>query len=184
VLNVTFEQIPISDNDHPIYQGTADRFIFGVMYSRQEASLIKQEFWTAFGQYLAPVPSADGEKVNWVNYRTGEKDLRFRMAADNKKAVISIDLTHKDEGIRLLYYEQLLEFRSLLHQVLGEEWTWLPQTIDENDRPKATVYQEHAAISIYKKEDWPALISFFKPRILALDEFWSNVKYQFELLRG
>jgi hypothetical protein len=28
--------------------------------------------------------------------------------------------------------------------------------------------------------DWPAIISFLKPRIIALDEFWENVKPGFE----
>jgi hypothetical protein len=35
-------------------------------------------------------------------------------------------------------------------------------------------------VSILQKNDWPALISFFKTRIIALDEFWSSVKYDFE----
>jgi hypothetical protein len=38
-------------------------------------------------------------------------------------------------------------------------------------------------VSIFNKEDWPKLISFFKPRIVALDEFWNMVKYSFESLK-
>ena len=70
------------------------------MYSKQEASQLRQAFWTAFGQYMLPVPSGEGEKVNWTNYKTGEKDLYFRMNADNKQATIAIELTHKDEGVQ------------------------------------------------------------------------------------
>ena len=49
------------------------------MFSRQEASQLRKEFWTAFGTYMKPVPSAEGEKVNWLNYKTGEKDVFFKM---------------------------------------------------------------------------------------------------------
>jgi hypothetical protein len=67
----------------------------------------------------------------------------------------------------------------MLHNSLNEEWTWLFSTKDEHGKVLSRVYKETEA-SILKKEDWPILISFFKPRIIALDEFWSNAKYGFE----
>jgi len=38
-------------------------------------------------------------------------------------------------------------------------------------------------VNIFKQEDWPKLISFFKPRIIALDEFWSDAQDSFDLFR-
>ena len=37
------------------------------MFSKQEYSQLKKEFWTAFGLYMKPVPFAEGEKNNWIN---------------------------------------------------------------------------------------------------------------------
>ncbi len=153
------------------------------MYSRQEASQLKQAFWTAFGQYMQPIPSAEGGKVNWINYKTGEKDMAFRMHADNKQAGIGFELSHHDADIRQIYYEQLLQFKALLPDVDGGEWEWIPRKSEEEGRYVAGVYQGLSPVSIFKKEDWPQLISFFKPRLMALDEFWSNIKYAFEALR-
>ena len=79
------------------------------MYSKQEASRLRQEFWTIFGQYMRPVLSADAEKINWINYKTGQKDILFRMNAENEKAGIRIELVHRDSGIRELYFEQFLQ---------------------------------------------------------------------------
>jgi len=152
------------------------------MYSRQEASQLRQEFWTSFGQYMMPVLSDEGEKVNWLNYKTGVKDIRFRMAAENKKASISIELTHKDAGVQQLYFEQFMELRKIMENILKEPWTWQLH-FHENGKTISRIFKEHANVSVFKKEDWPSLISFFKPRIVALDEFWSNVKYSFEALR-
>jgi hypothetical protein len=42
------------------------------------------------------------------------------------------------------------------------------------------VYKEKKGGNILKREDWPSLISFFKLRIMKLDEFWNSVKYGFE----
>jgi len=153
------------------------------MYSRQEASQLKQEFWTAFGQYMTPVLNTEGEKINWINYKTGEKDIYFKMEADNKSASISIELTHKDASIRQIYFEQLAQLKNLLNEALQEEWNWLGQTHDENGKQISRIYTELTDVNIFRKEDWPALISFFKPRIIALDEFWSSAKYSFEALR-
>lgn len=153
------------------------------MYSRQEASQLRQQFWTAFGQYMSPIVSAEGEKVNWINYKTGEKNIAFRMHTDNKNANIAIELNHKDADIQKIYFEQLLQFKNLFDEAVKEEWNWQLHSHDEHGKMISRVYKEKTGVSIFKKEDWPELISFFKPRIIALDEFWSQVKYAFESLR-
>lgn len=153
------------------------------MFSRQEASQLRQEFWTAFGQYMQPILSAEGEKVNWINYKTGEKHIYFKMQADNKKASIGIELSHPDLGVQQLYFEQFQELGRFLVAETGEEWDWLLHTYDDTGRQVSRIGTTLAPINIFKRDDWPALISFFKPRIIALDAFWSNVKYSFEALR-
>jgi hypothetical protein len=100
------------------------------MYSKAEATQLRQAFWTAFGQYMAPVPSAEGESTNWINYKTGIKHVYFRMQADNRRASIGIELTHPDAGIRELFFEQFLEVKTVLHEALGEQWTWEADATD------------------------------------------------------
>jgi len=156
---------------------------FCIMYSRQEASQLRQEFWTAFGLYMQPIPSAEGDKVNWINYKTGEKDIFFRMSAGTGRAFIALQLAHRDEGIRQIYYEQLLQFRPLLEGDAETIWEWTAASEDEEGRPFAGAWQAAEGVSIFRREDWPALISFFKPRLLELDRFWSEAKYVFETLR-
>lgn len=153
------------------------------MYTKEQAANLRQAFWTAFGQYMAPIPSADGLKINWVNYKTGYKDVYFRMDADNRSAFIGIVLTHKDDGIQELYYEQFVELRSILESFLPEAWIWAPRDFDDYGRAISRIYTTLDEVSIFRREDWPALISFFKPRLIALDEFWSVAQYSFEPLR-
>jgi len=153
------------------------------MYSRQEASQLRQEFWTAFGLYMQPIPSADGGKVNWINYKTGEKDIYFRLSAGTCRAFIALQLAHRDEGIRQIYYEQLLQLRPLLDGEAKTPWEWSAAAEDEEGRAFAGAVQALDDVSIFRREDWPRLISFFKPRLLELDRFWSEAKYVFESLR-
>jgi hypothetical protein len=153
------------------------------MYSKDEASQIRQAFWTTFGQYIAPQLSADGLKVNWMNYKTGVRNVFFRMEAANRSANIAILINHTDIGIQELFYEQFLELKNILHASIEEEWTWEPLRYDENGRMISRIYKEIKEVSIFNRNDWPALISFFKPRIIALDDFWSIAKYSFDALK-
>lgn len=151
------------------------------MYSKQQASQLRHEFWTAFGQYMSPILSAEGEKVNWVNYKTGEKHVVFRMEADQKFASIGIELTHPGIDTQKHYYDHFLHLKNILHTTLGENWDWVLHATDENGKVISRIFIEIAGKNIFDKEDWPALISFFKPRLIALDEFWSNVNDSFNV---
>lgn len=153
------------------------------MFKKEEASKIRQAFWTAFGQFIAPHPSAEGLKINWVNYKTGFKNVQFKMHADGKKAAIAIELSHPDIEIQELFFEQFVELKNYLHEILEEEWEWNLHVKDETGKKISIISKELTPANIYKQEEWPELISFFKPRIIALDEFWSDAKYSFESLR-
>ncbi|UYZ63013.1 DUF4268 domain-containing protein [Hymenobacter weizhouensis] len=153
------------------------------MYSKTEASQLRQAFWTTFGQYMQPVPSAEGGPANWINYKTGLKHVYFRMQADGRHATIGIELTHPDAGLRELFFEQFRELKPMLEEATGEAWTWKPDALDANSQPLSRIYQELRPVNLFSRDDWPRLISFFKPRIMALDKFWSSAQYAFDELR-
>ncbi|MCZ8217060.1 MAG: DUF4268 domain-containing protein [Cyclobacteriaceae bacterium] len=150
------------------------------MYDRETASMMRKEFWTTFGKYMRPVPSSEGLKINWMNYHTGVRDVFFRMDAGVKSAFIAISIEHRDPEIQALYFEQFLELKSLLHSTLGEEWQWQLHLTTNENKIISRIYVELKDVSVFDKAQWPRLISFFKPRIIALDSFWENARYGFE----
>jgi len=150
------------------------------MYTKQEKAKLKQAFWTTYGQYMRPILSADGERANWVNYKTGVAGIYFRMDADDSCATIAIEFSHSDASIREAHYEQLLQMKNMLHEALGEEWLWQPNVTDEYGKPISSVGAELPGVNVYRNDDWPDIISFLKQRIIALDAFWSMAKYGFE----
>ena len=154
------------------------------MYSKEEAKRLKEQFWTNFGQFMALVPDDDGLKTNWVNYKTGIKHLYFRMETDNKTAEIYIEISHPDDGIRELLFAQFQEYRNVLHAELEEEWIWDEVYYDIYGKKSARIgIALDKKVSVFKEEDWPELIGFFKPRIIALDRFWNQAKYGFDLFK-
>ncbi|WP_379093239.1 DUF4268 domain-containing protein [Pedobacter sp. UC225_65] len=150
------------------------------MYSKEEASKLRQQFWITFGRYLKPIPSADGMPINWINYKTGVKNVFFRMNAEQHQAIIAIELTHGDEETRNQYLEQFKALKLLFGAAVNEEWDWEESTSNEFGVPMSRISKTLNGVSIYNQQHWPELISFLKPRIIALDQFWVDVKPIFE----
>jgi hypothetical protein len=150
------------------------------MYNRQQASILKQAFWTAFGKYMAPVPDAEGNKINWINYKTGVKQVYFRMEANSASASIAIEITHPDPAMRQQVFNQFFQLRDMLHEQLGEHWNWVASRINESGKEAAVINAVKKDVSVFAQGDWPDIISFLKPRLIALDNFWSVVKPMFE----
>lgn len=153
------------------------------MYSKEEAYLIKKKFWTSFGKYMKLQTSASSLAVNWVNYKTGIKDLYFKTDVDNKQARIAIEIHSKDEGIRLLMYEQFQEYQVLFESQVGEEWIWWSSFFDWNGKEISKIELVKEKVSIFRESDWQEVVIFFKENLLKLDEFWETAKESFEMFK-
>ncbi|NJM94763.1 MAG: DUF4268 domain-containing protein [Cytophagales bacterium] len=153
------------------------------MYKREAASELRQAFWTAFGQQMAQILSAEGLPVNWINYRTRVKHVLFRTQAEGNQAWVSIDIVHPDPGLRDLLFDQFEEFKILLHSTLGEEWIWDRSFADELGHFRAKIYTRRQGISVLDQQHWPVLMDFFRPRLVALDAFWADAYYTFQDLQ-
>ena len=152
------------------------------MYSKQEISKQKQTFWTTFGKYMQPILSAEELlPVTWVNYKTGVSGLSFKMDADDKRVSIAIVISSSDPSRQQAFYNRLTQMKQMIVEALGEnDWIWQASSPDEYGKMVSTVSKQLKGVSIHRQEDWPAMISFLKPRIMALDAFWSTGRYGFE----
>lgn len=154
-----------------------------VMYTKQEISRQKQAFWTAFGKYMKPILSADGEMISWSNYKTRVPGISFKLDADHQTASVMVEVSATDAGLQQRLYRHLLGQRPILAEALGgDDWQWQSQTMDEYGRPVSRVRQDLQGVSVMRTEDWPAIISFFKPRVIGLDEYWSMARFSFQAL--
>lgn len=152
------------------------------MYTREQASLMRQKFWTQFGKYMAPVASVSGEKINWINYKTGISHLFFRMNADKESAYIGIEMLQNIPGQAPGFYQQFLLLKPLLQDQMDETWIWEEVFENETCQTLSRIYTQLKPANIFSEADWPAIISFLKPRIIALDHFWYNHKMIFEMM--
>ena len=148
------------------------------MYTREQASLLRKQFYTSLGQYMLPIPSADGEKVNWLNYKTGIKQVFIRIETPDRGAEIGVVVADADDLCRQRFFDKLLEMRRFFESCAGNDWTWEPNAIDEYGKKTSRIYVRLEDVSVLNQQQWPALISFLKPRMVALDAFWCLAKDQ------
>ncbi len=150
------------------------------MAVNKTASQISGEFWTVFGKYMAPVLSAEGEKINWINYKTGVKNLRFNMQVYNNSVLIAIEIDHADILVQQQQFEQLSNFKKQFQFICGSQWQWEEVVVKAENRNCHRVKNTLENVSILNQSQWPEIISFFKTNLILLDEFWSNFKFAFE----
>ena len=152
------------------------------MYTNTEVSTIKQNFWTSFGLYMSPVPSATLQKVNWVNYKTGIKGIVFKMDADKNIAIVSIEVFLKDTMLQHQYFEIFNNFKLQFEHIAGKDWCFNCDHFVENKGNVSNISVTLKNVNIFRKEDWPTIISFLKKQLISLDAFWAAYKPAFELI--
>lgn len=152
------------------------------MFSRQEVQQRKQQFWTAFGLYMKPVPGAGDSHPHWINYKTGVTDVLFHMDALQNSVRIALEFRHARAERRTLFLSHFEAQKSFFESMAGTGWITIPEYEQEGGKKITAIFQQQEQLHIHNPEHWPAIISFFKPRIIALDRWWSYTRDSFSLL--
>lgn len=155
------------------------------MYTKEEAREITTLFWTSFGKYMQKHKSQFQFHNKWVNYRTGVKDVYFRLKLDKSMAIVCIELQHKDQGIRELYFQQFEELKRVFTEIVGE-WKWefdeLVYTPEGNYLALSKISIAIDGVNLFNKETWQKTFQFFEEHMLKLDEFWADFNEIFKQL--
>lgn len=149
------------------------------MYGKAAASAQRSQFFTVLGQYLSPIPSMSGERPQWINYRTGIKDVYIRMEILERTCRIGFVISHPDEHNRLAFFDGFVLLRPIWDEICGRDWIWEADSLQPDGQPCARISRSLGAVTVMNKADWPEMISFFKDNLIKLDAFWFSVKERF-----
>ncbi|ADQ81558.1 DUF4268 domain-containing protein [Riemerella anatipestifer] len=137
------------------------------MFSKQEAAQLKKEFWIAFGKSFPR---------KWLLYNTKIKDFSFKFFADNKRAMVCLDIEMKEELFRNAYFEKIQSLQSILDEALGEEAFFEETLYLDNGKEISRVWVECGGVSIFNKESWQKIFEFFVEKMTAFE----TVFYEYE----
>ena len=152
------------------------------MLSKQDKKQLNTDFYTALGLMMQGDYSATGKRIRWTNYKTGIRNMYVRMETTGKGASFALDLQHRDEGLRQLFWEQLTELKALMQDAMGDDLVWHEAYHKMDGTVISRVEKTLETGSIYDKSTWPELLGFLKAQLIAFDAFWADVYDIFEQL--
>ena len=143
------------------------------MYSKEEAALLRKEFWIAFDVYSRKYL---GPNQKWITYDTGIKDFVLKFDVNRDYARVLLAIENKNEDKRFDVFVKLKEYEMLYSDILGENWIWDEQLIVGNVKEVCALYTQLDNVNIYKKENWSAIFEFMANNMFKLEKSFVEVK--------
>lgn len=133
------------------------------MYSKEETQRLKREFWVDF---------ADKYPRKWVLYDTKIKDFSFKFNVDNKKAQVLIDIEHRNDDKRIVYFEKLESLKSILEDDFVKDLVFEKNFVLENGKTISRVWVEKTGVSVSNRNHWDEIFGFFNEKMHKIEMFY------------
>lgn len=144
------------------------------MYNKDEAKEIRLEFWKRFKNYSSVRRKQKGLSPKWILDKTGISQLKLKFDFIHGNAIVAIDIETRNIDKRLELFGRLEEFKSILEKIIESELTWELEYTRDNGKSISRIYTQHEAVSIYNKEDWPEIFSFFYKKMMKFESFYNQ----------
>jgi hypothetical protein len=123
------------------------------MFSKQEAAALRKQFWISFGKSFPR---------KWILYNTKIKDVSFKFYANNKQALVCLDIESNDEIKNQLLFDQLGTLKNILQQEYIPAIVFDANYTLENGKTIYRIYAPHQKkFSIYNTTTWQDAYTFF-----------------------
>lgn len=133
------------------------------MYSKEESQKLKREFWVSF---------ADKYPRKWVLYDTKIKDFSFKFYVDNKKAQVIIDIEHRNDEKRIVYFEKLESLKSVLEDDFIKDLVFEKNYTLESGKNISRVWVEKLDVSVSNRKYWDEIFDFYNEKMHAIEMFY------------
>jgi len=123
------------------------------MFSKEESTSLRKEFWTCFGKSFPR---------KWILYNTKIKGLSFKFVANRKNAMICLDIENPDKMANKILFEKILSLQTILKEEYLSEVIFDDSYRLENEKIIHRIYINHKdKFSIYNKNTWNSCYNFY-----------------------
>ena len=122
------------------------------MFSKEEATQLRKEFWISFGKSFPR---------KWLLYNTKIKGFAFKFVADRKKALVCLDIEHPEEIANELLFDQITSLKTLLEAEIPEVIFSDEYELEKNKIIKRIYVPLEKKFSIYNKNTWRDCYEFY-----------------------
>ncbi len=146
------------------------------MLTKEEIKEIRLQFWLEFESYSAQKKKRIRKPAKWIMNDTGIKQLKLKFDIDEKRAIVGIDVETRNVDKRLEVFGKLEEIKPVFEKALAQSLNWELEYILPTGKSISRAYLSLDNVSIYRKEDWPAVFDFFYKNMLIIEKVF--VKYK------
>lgn len=146
------------------------------MYGKEEAKLLRKEFWTRFGQMSGAKRMGEKRPRKWVTYNTGIPAVALKFDMGRKSAIVAIDIDGRNSKEHELYYNKFVSLKKIIVDLFPDEVIWDEcYEVDEN-KFISRIYVEKQEVSIYNKDTWSKTFTFFYKKMVKFEDFFLEYK--------
>jgi hypothetical protein len=146
------------------------------MLNREELKQANTLFWNEFRIYMQKTRSSSGRRMNWLNYPSDVKGIYIRLHVDAKSAKLCFDIQPKNDGVRELIWEQMLELKNLMETTMQHETEWLERMYSQEGKLFSRIQWALHSVNFYDPAVKPIIFSFLHDRLQEFDVFYQEYK--------
>jgi predicted AlkP superfamily pyrophosphatase or phosphodiesterase len=152
------------------------------MLNKEDLRKFRTDFWTEFDLHNKKRRTANNRKIHWAQYKSGIKDIYFRLDFTTHEAFFAIDLQMRDSSVRELVWDQFMETKTILSKYIGDEFELQPNLQIEEGFQIHRLKWTLSGVNIANQSDYPKVLAFLSLKIHGLDAFWFEFSDLFNAL--
>jgi hypothetical protein len=146
------------------------------MYGKDEAKLLRKDFWIVFARRCEIVPELRHKKKKWVLYDTGLSGIDLKFEVSRNEALVMIEINSRQENRRLEIFETLQKYRLLLEEGFTEPLNWDFCFTRESGQDVCRIYKSLPDVDFHRQNLWPDIFNFMIDTMLLLENNFMGIK--------
>jgi hypothetical protein len=146
------------------------------MYSKDEAKLLRKEFWIVFARRCEIVPELFRKRKKWVLYDTGLSGIDLKFDVTRDEALVMIEINSKSESRRLEIFETLQNYRVLIEEGFAEPLIWDFCYQRESGQEVCRIYTSLPNVDFHRKNQWVDIFNFLIDNMLILENNFMDIR--------
>ena len=146
------------------------------MYSKDEAKLLRKEFWIVFARRCEMVPELRHKKKKWVLYDTGLSGIDLKFDVTRTEALVMIEINNRQEIRRLEIFETLQKYQKFLEEGFAQPLEWDICFVRESGQEVCRIYTSLLNVDFHRQNQWPNIFNFMIDNMLLLENNLMEIK--------
>lgn len=146
------------------------------MYSRDEAKLLRKEFWIVFARRCEIVPDLRHKKKKWILYDTGLSGIDLKFDVSRMEALVMIEINSQMESRRLEIFEVMQKYGKFIEEGFPEPLIWDICFVRESGQEVCRIYTSLPNVDFHRQNQWPDIFNFMIDNMLLLENNLLEIK--------